>query len=134
MSNSTMKHPALPVVVLFLGIGSIVMSYVWLGVRQSSTAAWTEADEAEFNAAMGDYYAQKSPGHSHGDTQAHSHGPAREFSSAEAEQATERFDRQRQKLQNAANRGHVLSYLFWWGGVLLTVAGAGGVFAQRFVD
>ena len=129
-----MKHPAFPLVALSLGIALIVVSYVWLGARQGSTSAWTAEDEAEFNAAMNDYYAVESGGHSHGQGHDHSHGAARQFSAAEAEQAKERFDQQRRKLDDAANRGRMLSSVLWWTGTLLTFAGAGGVFAQRLID
>ena len=130
-----MKHPALPLVAFSLGVALIVASYVWLGAQQGSTSAWTEADESEFNAAMTEYWVAHSNGHSHGDSasrsQDHSHGVVREFSDTEAEQAAERFNQQREKFEDAANRGRTLSFLLWWTGILLTLAGTGVVLGQR---
>ena len=114
-----MNYQAIPLVAILAGVVLIISSFAWAGI-QSGGAVWTEADEAEYSAATEKWRAL-----------GHSHGPRDEVTQADATRITADFNEQREKFERSANRGRLLSNIFWWSGLLLLVIGAGVVFVQR---
>jgi hypothetical protein len=135
-----MKHQAIPVVVVCLGVVLTIASFALPAL--TGRAQWTEENEAEFNAAAMEYYG-KAHGHSHDDSQghahAHSHGnpqgdaqdPTAKVSQAEIARITDEFNKQVEKVDAASSRGRLLAKICWWSGLLLLAAGAGIVFVQN---
>jgi hypothetical protein len=127
-----MKHQAIPVVVVSLGVALTVLSFALPAMGGRSQ--WTEDDETAFTAAAMQYYGS-AHGHSHGDSQGHSHGHSQgsseDMSQTDVARITDEFNQQREKFDAASSRGRLLSKLCWWSGLLLLAAGAGIVFVQQ---